>query len=86
MQLRSLAAGENLAEYLVDVTTEADRQGNGALFADAYSKSALKRENDRAVKLHIEQDTAAAACLPGKKVQPLVFSTSQRTALQAATA
>ena len=39
------------------------------MFADAYSQSALKRENDRAVKLHIEQDTAAAACLPGKRVQ-----------------
>ena len=67
-QLRTLAAGEHLAEYLVDVTTEADRQGNGAMFAEAYSKSSLKRDNDRAVKMLIEQDTAAAACLPGKKV------------------
>ena len=73
VQLRSLAAGEHLAEYLVDVTTEADRQGNGAMFADAYSKSALKRDNDRAVHMHIEQDVAAAACFPGKKVSPVVW-------------
>ncbi len=72
VQLRRMAAGEHLAEYLVDVTTDADRQGNGAIFADAYSKSALKRENDRAVHMHIEQDIVAAACLPGKKVREIM--------------
>ena len=72
VQLRRMAAGEHLAEYLVDVTTKADRQGNGAIFADVYSKSALKRDNDRAVHMHIEQDIAVAACLPGKKVREIV--------------
>ncbi|KAK9867424.1 hypothetical protein WJX84_007320 [Apatococcus fuscideae] len=66
-QLRPLAPGENLAEYLVDVTTDADRRGKGAMFAVAYSQSSLKTDNDRVVNLHIEQDIAAAACLPGKK-------------------
>ncbi len=52
----------------MDVTTDADRRGKGAMFAVAYSQSSLKTDNDRVVNLHIEQDIAAAACLPGKKV------------------
>ena len=36
-----------MAEYIVDITTQADRSGRAGQFADLYEASELKAENDR---------------------------------------
>jgi hypothetical protein len=39
----SSAWAHNAAEWMVDVFTQADREGRGGAFADAYEASALKQ-------------------------------------------
>eukprot|EP00195_Chlamydomonas_chlamydogama_P009759 CAMPEP_0202901782 /NCGR_PEP_ID=MMETSP1392-20130828/14649_1 /ASSEMBLY_ACC=CAM_ASM_000868 /TAXON_ID=225041 /ORGANISM="Chlamydomonas chlamydogama, Strain SAG 11-48b" /LENGTH=615 /DNA_ID=CAMNT_0049588397 /DNA_START=85 /DNA_END=1932 /DNA_ORIENTATION=+ len=45
-KVKQMSAGYNEAEFLVDLVTEADRQGKGAVIADNYDSSQLKRDND----------------------------------------
>ncbi len=47
-QARPLVTGEALAEYIVDVTTEADRHGDAERFADAYDAAQRQQAADQA--------------------------------------
>ena len=53
--LEGLKDGGNEAEWIVDLTTQADRQGRAGDFAAAYAKSEFKTAADR----EIEQQLAA---------------------------
>ncbi|GAX75671.1 hypothetical protein CEUSTIGMA_g3114.t1 [Chlamydomonas eustigma] len=44
-KVKEMSAGYNEAEFLVDLVTEADRQGKGSEIADAYEASSLCKEN-----------------------------------------
>ena len=55
-QARPLGTGEALAEYIVDVTTEADRHGDAERFADAYDVA--QREHAVGQPLVVEQHGA----------------------------
>lgn len=46
-QVRQARESEATAEWIVDITTWADRQGRATEFADAYSQSQLKQQNDQ---------------------------------------
>ncbi|EFN50715.1 hypothetical protein CHLNCDRAFT_142571 [Chlorella variabilis] len=48
--LEGLKEGENAAEWIVDFTTQADRQGRAADLAVAYAKSQLKADADGEVE------------------------------------
>lgn len=50
MQVRPARDAESTAEWIVDITTLADRQGRAMEFADGYSKSELCQQNLQ--KLH----------------------------------
>lgn len=47
MQIRERRPNEALIEFIVDVTTQADRAGKALQYAELYEASELKRENDR---------------------------------------
>lgn len=47
--LAGLKEGENEAEWLVDLTTQADRQGRAADFADTYERSEFKAAADKEI-------------------------------------
>jgi hypothetical protein len=53
--LEGLKDGGNAAEWIVDLTTQADRQGRAGDFAAAFAKSEFKAAADR----EIEQQLAA---------------------------
>lgn len=46
-QVRPARQTEATAEWIVDITTWADRQGRAMEFADGYSQSQLKQQNDQ---------------------------------------
>ena len=48
-QARPLGPGEALAEYIVDVTTEADRHGDAERFADAYDAAQRQQAANEAL-------------------------------------
>ena len=47
LQVRQARQTEATAEWIVDITTWADRQGRAMQFAEAYSQSQLKQQNDQ---------------------------------------
>ena len=47
VQVRPARQTEATAEWIVDITTWADRQGRAMEFADGYSQSQLKQQNDQ---------------------------------------
>ena len=47
MQVRQARHAEATAEWIVDITTWADRQGRAMQFADAYNQSQLKQQNEQ---------------------------------------
>jgi ATP-binding cassette, subfamily G (WHITE), member 2 len=51
--LPGLKEGENEAEWIVDLTTQADRQGRAEEFAAAYDKSDLKLQGDEEIDAQI---------------------------------
>lgn len=55
--MRDIRANEATAEYIVDITTSADREGRANEFADAYEHSELKRLNDQQLQQYLKQDT-----------------------------
>ena len=58
VQIRQRRPNEALIEYIVDVTTQADRAGKASQFAELYEASELKRENDRELEAVIQQTSA----------------------------
>lgn len=46
MQIRQRRTNEALIEFIVDVTTQADRSGKALQYAELYEASDLRREND----------------------------------------
>ncbi|KAF6250828.1 P-loop containing nucleoside triphosphate hydrolase protein [Scenedesmus sp. NREL 46B-D3] len=50
----SSAWAHNAAEWMVDVFTQADREGRGGAFADAYEASPLKQANDEEAVLLVQ--------------------------------
>eukprot|EP00882_Tetradesmus_deserticola_P013904 GHRQ01014769.1.p1 GENE.GHRQ01014769.1~~GHRQ01014769.1.p1 ORF type:complete len:358 (+),score=157.31 GHRQ01014769.1:271-1344(+) len=50
----SSAWAHNAAEWIVDVFTQADREGRGGTFADAYEASPLKQANDEQAMLLVQ--------------------------------
>ena len=46
-QIRARRPHEAIAEYIVDITTQADRAGKASQFGDLYDSSELKAANDR---------------------------------------
>ena len=59
LQVRGIRVHEALAEYIVDITTQADRCGAAGAFADLYGASDLARANAKALDVQLEQDGAA---------------------------
>ena len=47
MQVRPARDAESTAEWIVDITTLADRQGRAMEFADGYSQSQLCQQNEQ---------------------------------------
>ena len=47
VQVRQQRQTEATAEWIVDITTWADRQGRAMQFADAYNQSHLKQQNEQ---------------------------------------
>ncbi|CAL8464553.1 g4088 [Coccomyxa elongata] len=56
--MTSLAEGANEAEWIVDITTQADRQQRGGMFADMYEASALKAANDEELDGMLKQNSS----------------------------
>lgn len=54
----NLREGENEAEWIVDLTTQADRQGKAEEFGAAFESSDLKRQGDEEIEhqLHLASD------------------------------
>lgn len=48
-----LKEGENEAEWIVDLTTQADRQGRALEFSQAFEKSELKAQGDAEIEEHL---------------------------------
>ena len=46
LQVRRMHPCESVAEFVVDVTVRADREGFADRYADAYDASALRAAND----------------------------------------
>ncbi|CAK0786885.1 hypothetical protein CVIRNUC_010099 [Coccomyxa viridis] len=51
-KIRKKGSNENLAEWIVDISTEADRQGSD-IFTETYKHSVLKKQNDLDTAFHI---------------------------------
>ena len=47
MQVRPARDAESTAEWIVDITTLADRQGRAMQFADGYNQSQLRQQNEQ---------------------------------------
>lgn len=54
--VKEMTAGYNQAEFLVDLVTEADRQGKGAEIAKGYESSALKKANDAQLAIYLDSE------------------------------
>ena len=65
-QVREARQGEATAEWIVDITTWADRQGRAMEFADGYNQSQLKQQNEQQLKKFLanEQGQVGAALCP----------------------
>jgi len=55
-RVKEMTKGYNDAEFLVDLVTEADRQGMGDGIAEAYQKSSLREQNDSVLEGYINSD------------------------------
>jgi hypothetical protein len=63
--LPGLRENEAAAEWIVDLTTQADRQGRASDFAAAYAKSELKAEVDQEIAAQLAQASDLGGCLQG---------------------
>lgn len=45
--MRQAGESESTAEWIVDITTLADREGRAMEFADGYSQSQLRQQNEQ---------------------------------------
>ncbi|KAL4431462.1 hypothetical protein ABPG75_006718 [Micractinium tetrahymenae] len=84
--LEGLKDGENEAEWIVDLTTQADRQGRAADFGAAYAKSELKTaaeaEIERQLAMASDLDEATRADLAVKRETVTPFWWALRTLLK----
>ncbi|KAL4421764.1 hypothetical protein ABPG77_009747 [Micractinium sp. CCAP 211/92] len=84
--LDGLKEGENEAEWIVDLTTQADRQGRAGDFAAAYAKSELKAaadaEIERQLALASDLDEATRADLAVTRETVTPFWWALRTLLK----
>jgi len=55
-KVKEMSDGYNDAEFLVDLVTEADRQGMGHEIADGYQKSSLRQQNEVTLDKYINFD------------------------------
>ncbi|KAK9808412.1 hypothetical protein WJX73_002001 [Symbiochloris irregularis] len=56
-KIRAPGADENLAEWVVEVTSAAEKQGSDR-FVTGYAESSLRQENDRLLQQYVACDTA----------------------------
>ena len=84
--LAAYNAGENEAEWIVDLTTQADRQGKASEFADLFAKSQQKLDGDALIdkQLHLasELDDAAKKELMVKRETVTPFWWALKTLLK----
>ena len=61
--MRQARESEATAEWIVDITTCADRQGRATEFADAYSQSQLKQQNDQQLQKFLANEDSQVGLL-----------------------
>ena len=63
LQVRQARESEATAEWIVDITTWADRQGRATEFADAYSQSQLKQQNNQQLQKFLTNEDSQVKLL-----------------------
>ena len=62
LQVRQARETESTAEWIVDITTLADRQGRAMEFADSYSQSQLRQQNEQQLNKCLAHGSGQVMC------------------------
>lgn len=62
VQVRQARDSESTAEWIVDITTLADRQGRALEFADGYRHSQLRQQNEQQLKKCLANASGQVRC------------------------